>query len=279
MTAATVESGTVVLGMDEDPAVRLAFTGRSHGNVSLVVGSGDTRGNRARLPGLVGLDPNAGVFMEQAHGCGVATVGRSESGRGLARHDEAIPAVDALVTHDTDVALVVMVADCVPVVLVDPRQGVGVVHAGRAGVAAGVIAAAVAALTDVPGRVVGILGPSIAGCCYEVPEELVEQVSRMAPMARARTRWGTPSVDLPAAAAEQLALAGVGTVRQAGGCTRCHADRWFSHRGDAPPRRGRQAGVVCRLSASVAAAGAPAGGGSAALPSTSRLPRREPGVA
>ena len=264
MSPATVESSTVVLRVDEDPAARIAFTDRGHGNVSLVVGGGDARGNRARLPGLVGLDETSGVFMEQVHGGGVATVSRREAGRGLRGQGDAVPAVDALVTRDTDVALVVLVADCVPVVLVDPGHGVGAAHAGRAGIAAKVLPAAVAALTDVPGRVVAVLGPSIGGCCYEVPETLVEQVARVVPAARARTRWETPSLDLPAAAAEQLSMAGVGTIRRAGGCTRCHVDRWFSHRGDASHRRGRQAGVVCRRSG---------------LHTMSRLPGGEPGVA
>lgn len=230
----------------EDPAVRLVFSDRTVGNVSRVVGSGDVSAARSRLFALVGASQADGVFMEQVHGAGVVTVGGAERGRGVLRADEAIEGADALVTHDTDVALVVLVADCVPVLIVDPGRAVAAVHAGRRGVVGGVVGAAVQAIGGDPAGLVAVLGPAIGGCCYEVPAELAEDVARLVPAARSRTRWGTPSLDLVAAVTHLLAAADVGTVRSRGSCTRCHADRWFSHRGDSPATRGRQAGVVCR---------------------------------
>lgn len=234
------------LGVAEDPGARLAFSGRQGGpgNVSLRVGPGEPATARAELAALVGCRPEDAIFMEQRHGAGVARVGRAERGRGLDDHDDAVPGVDALVTGDAGVALVVMVADCVPVLLVDPGMGVGAVHAGRGGVVAGVVGAAVAALSDDPGRVVAALGPAIGGCCYEVPGDLADAVAADVPDARATTTWGTPALDLPAAVVAQLEAAGVRRIERHGACTRCHADRWFSHRAD--PRGGRQAGVVAR---------------------------------
>lgn len=229
-----------------DPAVRFAFTGTADGNVSLAVGEPDVAA-RARLGAAVGVEPEDLVFMQQVHGAGVATVGAGDRGRGLRAHGDGVADVDALVTTDAGTALVVLVADCVPVLLADPDpdHAVAAVHAGRGGVVGGVVPAALAAMAPQrPEAVEARIGPAIGGCCYEVPAELVEAVAAAHPAARATTTWGTPSLDLPAAVTAQLHAAGVERVERAGGCTRCDGDGWFSHRRH--PGAGRQAGVVVR---------------------------------
>lgn len=249
MRQAVAEVAAGTLRLPEDPAARLAFSDRSSGNVSLLVGGGDVAAARARLAERVGVSPAHAVYMEQVHGAWVAEVGSRDRGRGIARPEEAVGGADALVTRDTGVALVVLVADCVPVLMVDPGRAVAAVHAGRRGIAEGVVPACVDTIGEDPARLVAVLGPAIGRCCYEVPEELADAVATVVPAARARTRWGSPALDLPAAVIDQLTRAGVGTVRETAGCTRCSGDRWFSHRGDAPADRGRQAGIVCRLDA------------------------------
>ncbi len=235
-----------------DPAALAAFSARQNGgngsgNVSLQVGVGRPQAARGALLGAVGLDAGCAVFMEQVHGRDVAVVGGEHGGRGVTDHADAIKGVDALVTFDTDLALVVMVADCVPVLLVDPGRGVAAVHAGRQGVQLGVVGAAVAALAPTaPESVRAVVGPAIGGCCYEVPASLTEEVAGAVPEAAATTSWGTSSLDLPAGVRAQLRAAGVGSIAEAGSCTHCHPDRWFSHRAD--PGQGRQAGVVVRRS-------------------------------
>jgi polyphenol oxidase len=240
-----------------DVRVRTAFSERRQvGNVSRVVGGGDVDGARHRLTGLVGLPPERAVFMEQVHGPGVAVVDDRHAGRGLTSHGDAVEGVDALVTAAEDLALVVMVADCVPVLLALPGRAIAAAHAGRRGIETEVLAATVARLVDVgqgaAGEVEALIGPAIGGCCYEVPADLAEAVAGRWPAARARTTWGTPAIDLPAAARAQLAAAGVQRVDTIGSCTRCDADRWFSHRADSAAGAaavGRQAGVIARVSA------------------------------
>lgn len=247
MSQAVVASSGEAVRLPEDPAARLAFSDRAAGNMSLVVGDrGDAPAARARLAALVGLTPDHTVFMEQVHGAGVAVVGTDHRGRGSKRTQDAVAGADALVTRDVDVALVVLVADCVPVLLVDPGRAVAAAHAGRRGIVDGVVGACVEAVGDDPGRLVAVVGPSIGACCYEVPDDLAKAVVERLPVARARTRWGTASLDLRASVVHQLEVAGVGAVRSVGACTMCHGERWFSHRGDAPGERGRQAGIVCR---------------------------------
>jgi YfiH family protein len=228
-----------------------AFSGRGTGTASLLVGDGDPMSARRELLAEVGASPDQAVFMEQVHGAGVAVVGRADRGRGQHEHADAIPGVDALVTTDVGVALVVMVADCVPVLLAVPDRGVAAVHAGRRGVESGVVGAAVATLAletaASPAEIIALVGPAIGGCCYEVPAELARDVSAVVPGASTRTRWGTPALDLPLAVATQLSAAGVMEVSASPTCTRCDAQHWFSHRAttnDSAPA-GRQAGAIC----------------------------------
>lgn len=229
---------------EADPAVRFAFSAAGTGNVSLTVGT-PAPAARSELATAVGARPDDLVFMQQVHGAGVAVVGPGDRGRGLSAHGDSVAAVDALVTSAPDVALTVLVADCVPVLLADPGRAVAAVHAGRGGVVAGVVAGTVRALDPAdPAHLEAAIGPAIGGCCYEVETGLADAVARTVPRARATTTWGTPSLDLPAAVDAQLRAVGVERIRRFGGCTRCSGTRWYSHR--RVPGQGRQAGVVVR---------------------------------
>lgn len=240
-----------VTGVDRD--VRFAFSDAGDGNVSLAVGTPDPQA-RARLAASVGVRPTDLVFMQQIHGDRVAVVDARDRGRGLTDHDDGMPAVDALVTFAPGLALAVQVADCVPVLLADPGRAVAAVHAGRGGVVAGVVGAALATMDPPDVREVeAVIGPAIGGCCYEVGGAMADAVSTAVPAARAATTWDAPSLDLPAAVVSQLHAAGVERVARVGGCTRCSGERWFSHR--RAPGVGRQAGVVVRASGDTATTG------------------------
>ena len=228
-----------------------AFTGRAHGNVSYLVGGGDPAAARRALGPLAGTGPGDAVFMEQVHGAGVAVVTRAQAGSGLEGHAGAVPGVDALVTVEPGLALVALTADCVPVLLASPGV-VGAVHAGRAGLLAGVIEAALDAMERLgapAASVTAVIGPAIGGCCYEVPDALARDAAERIGELTARTTWGTPSLDLPGGAASVLRRAGVARVGAIGACTRCAPERWFSHRAVTDGREpggqeGRQASVV-----------------------------------
>ena len=254
-------TGGAVVALPEDPAVRIAFTGRSGpggdpANLSLVVGDGDVIASRSWALGLVGAAPEQAVFMQQVHADTVTVVGVTDAGRGFAHADGAVPQTDALVTAAEDVALAVLVADCVPVVLVKPGRAVGVVHAGRRGVEAEILARAVSVIDpEGDGGLVGVVGPAIGGCCYEVPQDMAAAVTARWPSGAATTTWGTPAVDLRAVVTAQLGEAGVTQVRHVGSCTSCDDDRWFSHRSAVAGRTapGRQAALVMRASAAAPA--------------------------
>ncbi|MDP9418182.1 MAG: polyphenol oxidase family protein, partial [Actinomycetota bacterium] len=125
-----------------------------------------------------------------------------------------------------------------------PEQGVvGVAHAGRAGLRAGIVPAVVAAMRRLGATgLVARVGPSICGRCYEVPARMCEDVSAAIPQARSVTARGTPGLDIAAGACAQLETAGV-AVRRVAGCTAEDA-RWYSYRRDGTT--GRFAGLAWR---------------------------------
>ena len=212
----------------------MAFTDTGAGNLALHVGDDAPAVMRRReeLERAAGIAPRRFQYMNQVHGDHVSVVEAS---------GEA-PTADAMVS--ASLPLAVMVADCIPLVLVGTGVAghvLGVVHAGRPGVSAGIIPAAVeqmraAGATDVRAW----LGPSVCGQCYEVPAELRAEVAADVPSAWSTTSWGTPSLDLPAGAVSQLDSAGV-PVEYRGPCT-LENEALFSYRRDA--RSGRFAGLV-----------------------------------
>lgn len=138
------------------------------------------------------------------------------------------PDADAIVTTTPGLFLAVMVADCVPVVLLSDEV-VGVAHAGRAGMTSNIVTATVEVMRRAgAGEISAFLGPSVCARCYEVPELLRDQCSDVVPYAASVTRHGTPSLDLAAGVTGQLAAAGV-AVQILPGCT-MEDESLFSHR-------------------------------------------------
>lgn len=162
------------------------------------------------------------VLMRQVHGADVRV---AEPG--------VVATADALIVDRPGLAAVVRVADCVPVVLIDAELPLGaVVHAGRAGTAEGVVPAAVGRLRERGAEHLHAwIGPHVCGCCYEVPEELADEVGRTVPGTRSTTSWGTPSLDLGGGVRAQLAAVGIETTDLAV-CT-LEDDRFHSFRRDA----------------------------------------------
>lgn len=147
---------------------------------------------------------------------------------------------DAVLTRERGLRVGVFTADCVPI-LVAAGDGVGAVHAGWRGLAAGVIEQALAELSRAaPGaEIVAAIGPCIGGCCYEVDEPVLEPLrarhGALVEPALAPARPGHARLDLGLLA--QLALARAGVAPAAIGtsarlCTRCDAARFHSFRRD-----------------------------------------------
>jgi polyphenol oxidase len=171
--------------------------------------------NRRLVAAAVGAEPDDLVFCEQAHRRVVAVVGAADRGRGSRSRGTAVQGTDALVTTTPGVALVVMVADCVPLVLLDPVAGVlACVHAGWGGTVREVTPAAVDTMVGLgadPARIVAGVGPAISPERYQVGDE-VAVAAREAGLTDEVIRpdgTGRWLFDLWAANCQQLRAAGV----------------------------------------------------------------------
>jgi YfiH family protein len=240
-----------VIGQRENVSgAHFAFTDRWGGvsaapyeelNLGGAVGDdpGAVRANRELAAKSLGVEPDRVVWMNQVHGADVAMVD------GPWGSSSGIPSVDAIVTTRRGLALAVLTADCVPVLLADPVAGIAAAaHAGRPGMIAGVVPAALRAMTDLgaePSRIVARTGPTVCGRCYEVPQAMRAEVSAIEPAAYAETSWGTPAVDVSAGVHAQLERLGVCDRAQSPVCT-LESEDHFSYRRDRTT--GRLAGYV-----------------------------------
>ena len=227
--------------------VELAFTDR-HGGVSgapydslnLAWAGGDDphalAENRRRLAADFAPDDFV-AYLQQVHGNDVVVVDEASA------ENWSPPRADALVTVQRRVTLMVRAADCVPVLLADESGAVvGAAHSGRQGLVAGVVPATVAAMRALgAGRLTAWVGPAVCGRCYEVPQQMQDDVAALEPASRATTSWGTPALDVGAGVRAQLQRDGVEVV-DLSTCTRESPDL-FSYRRDGR-ESGRQAGVI-----------------------------------
>ena len=231
--------------------VRIAFTSRQGGrsaapysSLNLSYSSGDdpgvVRANRTRALAAVGGALDSWTGGRQVHGTRTARVDADRRGAGWDSPAHVVPDTDALWTDAPDVSLVVLTADCTPIVLVDVDAGrVGVAHAGWRGLTNGVIEATVAAMGGAA-TLRAFVGPSIGPCCYEVGDDVATLArERLGDVVR---RVGTKEhLDLWAGSLIALTRAGVREVWPAALCTKCEPGRFYSHRaGD----RGRQGALV-----------------------------------
>ncbi|MDX6665423.1 MAG: purine-nucleoside/S-methyl-5-thioadenosine phosphorylase / adenosine deaminase [Solirubrobacteraceae bacterium] len=197
------------------PGAQVVFTAREHGDVR-------------EAAGLTALEAMAGRLLArglQVHGPVVRRV--------LEAGADPIEA-DGQATARDDVAVMVQVADCLPVAIAG-EGAVAMLHAGWRGLAAGVLEEGVLALRELGAQepLAAVIGPGARGCCYEVGDEVREAFG-------ATTR----TVDLPTVAARQLAALGVERIDDVCCCSICD-ERYFSFRREGEAA-GRQAGIAWR---------------------------------
>lgn len=217
----------------------VAFTNR-HGGVSQGVFSslnlGDHVGdavvdvlrNRAAVSAIHG----SLQFMNQVHGNRIAIIEEIT--------DEA-PTADALVTGIPGITLVVMVADCIPLLLTS-KEVVAAVHVGRRGLVNSVAIKTIELMREMGAQdISATIGPAICGRCYEVSADIHQEFISHFPVADSRTNSGSLALDLPKALSAVLHNAGISVDASQGECT-VEDTNFFSYRRDGVT--GRQAGLV-----------------------------------
>jgi YfiH family protein len=228
-----------------EPLARHLFTTRD-----LALGADGTW--RALAVSLEAADTDL-ALVRQVHGAAVARAAdEGEAPPG------AMPEADAIVTSGRRRALVVRVADCVPILLADSqRRAVGAAHAGWRGTAACVARSTVDALAHLgalPADLVAAIGPSIGPCCLEVRQDVLQAFAAAGHDDETMARWfsrdpnGTLRLDLWRANQDQLIRAGVPPdhVHIARLCTACRRDLFYSYRAEGPGT-GRLAGAIRAL--------------------------------
>jgi YfiH family protein len=188
---------------------------------------------------MLGLDGSV-ILLKQVHSSLVLQADRGLSGA------EPRAEGDGLVSATAGETIGVRIADCLPLLLLDPeRRAVAAVHAGWRGSAAGIAAIAVEAMRDRyccrPDDLEAVIGPCISATRYEVGEDVARHFD---PAAVCR-ETPKPHVDLAAANRLQLESAGVLAEKVHGGvhCSYGDAERFHSHRRDAV-RAGRMIAFI-----------------------------------
>lgn len=240
--------------------VRKVFTDRSGGVSTAPYDSfnlGDHVGdateavlaNRTRLARSVGLELRDLIFMEQIHSPTVTEVTAKEltdlRSQVKAGDSLVVETTDALITTVPGIALVVLTADCVPVLLSDEQAGiVAAVHAGRMGARNGILPRTISRMEElgaVPGNIHALMGAAASGKKYEVPEHMAVDVESKLPGARTQTDTGTCGLDIRAGLTRQLLSLGVRSIDADPRCT-IESENFFSYRREGTT--GRQAGMV-----------------------------------
>jgi polyphenol oxidase len=197
--------------------------------------------NRERFAEAVRIPLDQFTIARQIHSGNVRVVSDRLRGSGSTDQENAVADTDAMVTDTPGICLIVLVADCVPLLFFDPsRRAIGVAHAGWRGtlksIASHTVSAMKEAFSSSPGDIMVGIGPSIGPCCYRIGPDVISQVKSVF---RGRNNFivneskgGEGYLDLWKANLEVLLRAGIErkNIEIAGRCT-CHEPGlFFSYR-------------------------------------------------
>jgi len=174
------------------------------------------------------------IYMEQTHSANIAIIKDSSQNR--------IKNCDGLITDVKNIPLMVMVADCIPILFYEPKkQVIAVAHAGRNGTFNEISKKTILKMKDEFGckadDILVYLGASIHGCCYEVGEEIARLVDDKYVEKREESWY----LDLQSMNVEQLKSVDVTSIEVSEICTCCNED-YFSYRREGTT--GRFAGIL-----------------------------------
>lgn len=229
-------------------------------SLNLGVSRGDdpdhVRENYRRFLAAIGAGKPLLAMCNQVHGTEIRNLTTADLKRDP--YEKAAFEADGIMTSIPGVALTVFSADCIPVLLYDPkRRVIAALHAGWRGTAAGIVTAAVEQMTAVygadPADILAAIGPGIDQCCFETHEDVPNAMtaalsSDSLPFLHLLDN-GKFSVDLKGINARRLELAGLDPahIDLCRDCTCCQEEKYWSHRRQGT-QRGSMASVIMLLS-------------------------------
>ena len=217
--------------------VKYYFSTIEDGNLSYLVDDlkQNVDKNRQTVANIMEYKNEDLVYMNQVHGNNVQIVTKDSP--------KLIDNCDGLITKEKDLPLMVMVADCIPILFFDEIQGViAAVHAGRNSTFLKIAQITANKMMNELGcdasNIKVVMGPSIHKCCYEVSDELLNIV---------KTSFGEifckgNNIDLHGINTKLLEEVGIRHIRISEVCTKCSNEPYFSFRKDA--NTGRFAGII-----------------------------------
>ncbi len=221
-----------------------AFTTRYSGNLAFHVNDNPlhVQINHERLAKELGFKKESLVHMKQIHSNLVHIVNEDDNFH--------MPRTcDALITNKRNSPLMVMVADCAPILFYDDKQKViAVAHAGRAGAFTNIVKNVLDSFhlefTSKIENIVVSIGANIGVCCYEVGQEIYEEAKDLKLGYAVQNRSNSYYLDINKIIMTQLLACGIKkeNIEFSGECTCCKKDKYFSYR--AQRVTGRFAGVI-----------------------------------
>lgn len=216
--------------------VLIYFTNKDDGNLSYFMNDlkKNIDKNRKNLASKLDYDSDKLIDMYQIHSNEVKIVDESSP-----KH---IKDVDGIITKQKNLPLMVMVADCIPILFYDEKKEIiAAIHAGRNSTFLKICDKTIEKMQEIFSSdtedIKVVFGPSIQKCCYEVSEELIAIVKKSFGK---KFIYGK-NIDLQGINKMLLEKKGVKNIEISSICTKCTEKPYFSHRkGD----KGRSAGII-----------------------------------
>ncbi|MFH1562363.1 MAG: peptidoglycan editing factor PgeF [Nitrospirota bacterium] len=219
-----------------------------HGVTTKIIGdfaaNNQSKESIEKLSELIGINPEKMVFCNQIHGGDNIYCIQEDKIK-----QNPIPQTDGLITNIHGICLMIKVADCVSIFILDSKNKViSLIHAGWRGMMECIVQKAVSKMSAVynskPKDLLVGFGPSIGGCCYKVGPEVISQLKRLASLKFAygdayldedclvKDLIRNGCLDLQQANKKQLIESGVleKNIVLNQYCTYHHNDLFFSHR-------------------------------------------------
>jgi len=220
------------------------FTTKDVGNLAFHVNDDpiNVELNHDNLSKILNFDKNSLIHMKQIHSSDVHIVNDKDN---FYNPREC----DALVTNKKNTPLMVMVADCSPILFYDAKNNViAVAHAGRQGAFKNIIKNTIDTMinefSSKPQNIYVSVGPSIGKCCYEVGSEIYDEASKINLGYSLEKRKASCYLDISKILKSQLLECGIKkqNIEISKECTCCLSDKYYSYRADS--KTGRFAGII-----------------------------------
>ena len=214
-----------------------SFTDKNDGNLAFHVEDNEINviKNRKNLALKLGYNYEDLVYMNQIHSANIIVVDENSP--------KLVDNCDSIITRSKNLPLMVMVADCIPILMFDDKKGIiAAIHAGRNStfleISKKTAEVFIEKFSSNPKDITVVFGASIQKCCYEVSDELSKIVENSFGKEFVENNY----IDLQGINKKQLNDLGIKNIEISNICTKCGDKSYFSYRKD--KKTGRFAGII-----------------------------------